>query len=420
MTFALPSTDPLYRLHVYDGLMMNSHRWLLSDQYHRRRQNIHYQSLNQPGIVYGLGVRVIDPPKETSLQERRWLEIQPGIAIDIAGNPIIVEQPVTYGIVAELPRVGSLTVYLFISYLEFEQPQQQPPSPQIRQWIRTDENNAESIREWFQIDEKTKPLNRGKEIELCRIQIEPGRIQIAKPDNVFNPGVNQLDFRYRPVAQSRPQTEVKVAQLQQGANFSGTSTSPFNHDGNQENIACLIQALSALYPALQGARDIAQVTLWRPETLRDCTLLHLTDWELSNLDEAALSALTDFVKQGSMILVEVGDRSLLQTIQDIITTKLEISLQSWQDFSPNPLLQTLRTQPFTFAALPQISQQSIEVWIGQGVVLVMGELSNAWGLGDGLSLDRNTIRTAQEFGVNIFQLACQRWHMSQLHRDPAE
>lgn len=418
MTFALPSTDPLYRLHVYDGLMMNSHRWLLSDQYHRRRQNIHYQSLNQPGIVYGLGVREIDPPEEASLQAKRWLEIQPGIAIDIAGNPIIVERPVTYGIVAELPRVGSLTVYLFISYLEFEQPQQQPPSQQIRQWIRTDENNAELIREWFQIDEKTRPLDRGREIELCRIRIEPGNIHLTKPDDVFNPGVNQLDFRYRPVAQSRPQTEIRVAQLQRGSNFSETIASPLNQDRNQENLACLIRSLTALYPALQGSADIAQVTLRLPDALLNYSLLYLTDWELSNLNETALDTLADYVKQGSL-LIEVGDRSNLQTIQDIIATKLKISLQPWRDLSPNPLLQLLRTQPFTFAALPQINQQPIEIWLGQGVVLMLGELSSAWGAGDGLSLDRNDIRTAQEFGINILHLACQRWHLSQLCRDPS-
>ncbi len=65
-TFPPPPINPLQRLHVYDSLMMNSQRWLLDLQYHRNRQNVHYQSLNEPGIVSGLGGNRSLPPQSAS------------------------------------------------------------------------------------------------------------------------------------------------------------------------------------------------------------------------------------------------------------------------------------------------------------------------------------------------------------------
>jgi fatty acid desaturase len=35
--------------------LMNADRWRRAHEYHHERQNIHYQSLNQPGIVCGWG-----------------------------------------------------------------------------------------------------------------------------------------------------------------------------------------------------------------------------------------------------------------------------------------------------------------------------------------------------------------------------
>ena len=49
--FPPPSINSLERLLVRDGLMLNAERWRRSQEYHRQRQNIHYQSLNQPGII---------------------------------------------------------------------------------------------------------------------------------------------------------------------------------------------------------------------------------------------------------------------------------------------------------------------------------------------------------------------------------
>lgn len=56
-----------------------------------------------------MGVRVITAPAEAAAKFRdcRWLEIQPGIAIDLEGNPIVVDpstdklQPARFAIASE-------------------------------------------------------------------------------------------------------------------------------------------------------------------------------------------------------------------------------------------------------------------------------------------------------------------------------
>jgi hypothetical protein len=78
----------------------------------------------------------------------------------------------------------------------------------------------------------------------------------------------------------------------------------------------------------------------------------------------------------------------------------------------------LRTQPFLFAALPTINEQPIQILTGGGIIVVIGNLSSAWGLDEEFSLPRETIRTAQEMGINILHFAWRRRQLTQLlHKD---
>ncbi|MBD2066453.1 hypothetical protein H6F93_02745 [Leptolyngbya sp. FACHB-671] len=386
--FPTPSIDPLTRLHVYDGLMMNADRWLLAEQYHRRRQNVHYQSLHQPGVVCGLGVKQISPPDTAPerFRDRRWLEVQPGIAIDMEGNPIIVDCPLTYRVATESPSTGSVTVYLLISYVE-------PDNPPYQQ-------EAATIQEQFRLDETTKPPS-DRQIELCRIKLQPETVAFKAAKNAFVPEANELDFRYRNQAQAKPQGLVQVAVLQDGDSEFGNRIS---------DLLYLLQSLEALYPSLQGI-PVELPQLRSP--LLPFDLLYLTGWQLLNFNIGALELLRRGLEAGSTVLVEVSDRSVnLDHVQSTLQ-QLQPSLHSWKNFGQNPSLRILKTQPFLFSALP-ISQQPMQLWAGNGVVLVAGELSRAWGLNENLNFARHEIRTAQELGINILNFAWRRQQLMQL------
>ncbi|BAZ50292.1 hypothetical protein NIES4103_29080 [Nostoc sp. NIES-4103] len=386
-SYPAPSINPLQRLHVYNSLMMNAERWQLAHEYHRHRQNVHYQSLNEPGIVCGLGVRVIAPPDEAParFRDQRWLEIQPGIAIDVEGNPIIVDPSIDrkFRIATAVPTTGIITVYLVVSYVEPQNPGQRYTS--------------DLIREWFRFDEKTTPPTE-KEVELCRIQLQPHTVAILNPQDALFPNIGELDLCYRTQAKARPQAVVSMATL-------------FNtSDRTYYNLSYFRKSVESLYPALQVAAPIAQISLQSEPTEYD--LIYLTAWQALNLEPQQLDICQQYLQTGGVILIEVPTDSTMLTgdIKNQIAYHFGISLQSWQELSRT---HPLRTQPFLFAALPRINEQSLQILNAGGIVLVEGDLSAAWGLDDHLTLARNDIRTAQELGINILSLALQRRQMQQ-------
>jgi hypothetical protein len=80
----------------------------------------------------------------------------------------------------------------------------------------------------------------------------------------------------------------------------------------------------------------------------------------------------------------------------------------------------LRTQPFLFSALPTVNGQALKILAGGGIVIFIGNLSAAWGLDEKLSLGRETIRTAQEMGINILHYARTRRKLTQLQKAKEE
>lgn len=406
--------DPLQRLHVYDGLMMNARRWRLTDDYHRKRQNLQYQALNQPGIVCGLGVRLIDAPEETEarFRDRRWLEIQPGFAIDAVGNPIIVDPitPRTFRIYPT-PRSGeSLIVYVVVSYSE-------PTEPAVP--------NVELLREWFRFDQITHPPD-GRQIELCRIHLK-GTVELAPPANLFFPQVNQLDLRYRQQAKARPHTIVRVAQLKPIGFDESSDLSLYDfYQRSLENLSALVAAIASLHPAWEGDLAVPQLPTTDP-TIAHYDLLYLADASaLLQVSSAELVALKRYLQTGGLLLLErrfETDRSVAEILahcEQILpdtknfaetqTTTNRPEFATWDDL---PRQHPLSRSPFLFGLLPTIGNQSLQLYTCGGIVLLDGSLSAAWGLAENPFLDRAEIRTAQEFGLNLLHYALSRRQMTQ-------
>ena len=100
-----------------------------------------YQSLYLPGIVKGLDVRAITT-QEVSTVDRDLMSIviQPGIAIDYRGNPIIVDKPLLFQIKTELKKFDFGSVYIVAKYRDPDELEGQ--------------QSGEFVRETFRIDEK--------------------------------------------------------------------------------------------------------------------------------------------------------------------------------------------------------------------------------------------------------------------------
>jgi hypothetical protein len=467
-----PNIKPLNRLHVSDGLLIDADRWRLAHDYHRHRQNAHFQSLNQPGIVSDMGVRLIEPPNDIPSQyrDKRWVQVQPGIAIDLFGNLIVIPDRIDFRITSAALMGKPLMVYLVVSYVD--------PDGLVRE----ENGTGDIVTESFRIDEKNSPPAEW-EVELCRILLQPGEVELSTALDPWFPGVNHLDLRYRPQANARTQAVVRLAQVVKNTPEDAQIYA---------NLAYLSQAIAGLYPLWQGFNEIGQFTLNSPSEINDLItydILYLKTQPSLSLSPGEFDSLRQYIDMGGVLLVEASIKGskveelmgLHHQLQEAIA-RLEVSLNlpidpnespgktaagSRDEYLANHLeiknslaeelisikralseeintlssafkkfahdlgipledLDTLsrnhplRTQPFLFSALPTVNGQSLKILAGGGIVIFIGNLSAAWGLDEKLSLGRETIRTAQEMGINILHYARTRRKLTQLQKAKEE
>lgn len=389
--FPTPTIAAMQRQQVKDGLLLNAERWQRAHDYHHKRQNLHYQALNQPGIVCGLGVHVIEPPEDVTseFRDHRWVQIQPGMAIDLEGNLIIVPHVLNFRIATALKETEPVTVYLVAQYRD---PTQLEDSLQ-----------AEVVQETFRIDERSCPPG-PLDVELGRVLLVNQAPLVSTPADVFFPGYGELDLRYRRYAQARPQGLVRVAQI----NHEDDACSQ-----NFFNLAYLLRTVENLYPALQGGEGVEQVS-W-DDDLRPYELLYLTGQTRLSMTSHQLSQLAYFLAAGGTLLIDApcDAADLIQSAQ-ILAQKLEMPLKSIREARRD---HPLRTTPFLFSALPMGEQRRVQLLSGGGIILSIGNVAELWGLDEGLRRSRTALREAQELGINILHFAWKRKQMIQLHRE---
>jgi hypothetical protein len=428
-----PRLETFERLHISDGMAIDADRWQQAHRYHRQRQNFHYQALQQPGIVKGLGVTVVaDQP------DGRVLQIQPGIAIDVEGNPIIVKQPEEFRIMSEAPEGQSLMVHIAVNYVDPDD-LRHPPT-------------QHTVVENFRIVEKLH-LD-PHDVELCRIALLPSATQIQVPLNVFSPGPNQLDFRGRRSPRPYFQGQVQVGQI--------IRDRPADIAIGQ-GLTDLLRSLDGLYPALNGSPSIKTFPakgLGQHDAL-DCHLIYVSYEILKTLPNPALQQLQTYLAQGGVLLVgadfaevnlldwlDLGqelqsgltearrDVDLLAQMGQQLQTEIAANQQAIQhqlaeleqplqaiapqlglDLSGSGELDhdhPLRWQPFTFSQWPKRQGHTIYLKNWGGLVWMVGDLSRSWGRNAQPDLPRDALRSAQEWGINLLSFAVQRqqWHQA--------
>lgn len=426
---------------------MNAQRWRLAHRYHQHRQNLQYQLLGQPGIVFGLGVRAIAPPEtvKAEYRDRRWLEVQAGIAIDLFGNLIVVPTPVSFRLASENRTSAPLAIYFVVRYVD--------PEELSRRL------SGDLVKETFRLDEKSSPPD-PSEIELCRVLLPPAgenapsTAELSVATDVFHPTYHHLNLLHRPQARSRPQVLVSIGQLIL-SDPSETSQQDFS------NLTYLLQSLDALTSQISGVDEPvpipfnAQLSL---EQLLYYDLLFLKASPAFSPSEEELATLKAYLEAGGVLLVEPdlagtnipqlialqreietaiaqasSDRELTKYIQDLeielealqsdlsrkieelsqplrsLAQELETPLQALEQYNPPHLIQT---QPFLFSTLPTLEGQPLKLFVGGGIVVAIGSLSSAWGVER--PLPRETIRTAQELGINLLHFAWRRRRLTQL------
>jgi hypothetical protein len=404
-SFPPPPIQPVEQFHVKDGLLINAERWRRAHGYHQQQQSMLYQSLNQPGIVTGLGIHLITAPEDVppKYRDQRWLELQPGLAIDLAGNLIVVPHPVVYRIVAgETPAAEPLTVYLTVSHVD-------PKSLDRRE-------QSEILQETFRIDESTQAPT-GRELEVCRVLLQPGAVELQRPPDVLSPQINQIDLRFRLQAKARPQAMAQVALVHPlNQNLSPTTAMTQRYLANFD---ALLDSLEGLYPAL-GREAVGQVCLSDSQVtpglnpVSNYNLLFAYHATALALEPSEIEMIRTHIEVGGIFVVEAGaDAPRPFEFINHLSDRLNISLENINNL---PELHPIKRKPFLFSDLPTFSNQKIQILSGAGVVVLLGDLSSFWGGGGNqdLAIPRADLRAAQELGINLLYFASQRKSLSQL------
>jgi hypothetical protein len=389
--FPPPQIQPLERLHPSDGLLINAERWRKAHEYHRQRQNTQYQSLNQPGIVWGLGVRPIPAPQgaDAKYRDGRWVQIQPGIAIDINGNLIVVPQPFNYPLDLEVVGSEPLTIYLVVNYIDPDQ---------LREKQQRD--IVQERYDFIQRNYKPDP----SEIEICRIILAPGQKTITQPADVFSPRLNDINLLYRRQAYARPQALLRMANIQHG--------DP-EYSRNFRNLDFLLQSVEALYPPLRGADEVYDVPL--SGNIQEYDLLYYTGKQSLSLNTAEFESLKNYLNLGGTLLIDAPfDAEGLSSSTQALAQQLGTPLKAFTELKK---LHPLRIKPFLFGSLPNVGQQFIKLYLGGGIILIEGDLGALWGTDKNPDLPRLIIRTAQELGINILHYAWKRRQMIGLQQE---
>lgn len=376
--FPLPALRPLTQLNVQDDLRINAERWELAHQYHQQRQNIHYQALWQPGIVYGLGVRLIDPPPGRDPQFQSWIQVQPGFAIDGEGNPIVVGEQKDRTFPMTLPTLtpGIQTLYIVVRHVD-------PKYLELS-------NSTDRLEEQFRFDQRVNQLE-PRDIELCRIRLSPEQQCLSMPERVSQPGLGQLDLNHRRFAKLRSQRSFTLGLLPRQAHYSRA-------------INLLLQATQVLYRDLHGQLQLLPTI--DVETLAGLDALclegtSLIAWHQS--EEPQQSQLFQAIRAYGGNLIIVTDQ-LDQALQNALK-RLRRNLDLKPIVPPHPITQ----RPFLFGQLPELTDGGT-LWIDQRIIVLPSAIIQYW---EGKAASRQDIRTWHELGINLLH---DIWHNSHLRK----
>jgi hypothetical protein len=170
MTEVMPH---LRRVNPIAGMMIDVETWRTAHDYHRDYARLHHRALHGLGIVTGLDVVV---GKSVNA-----LLIQPGVAIDPAGNFVIVDQEQVY-------RLSSRARGMVYIVLRYRDAPAEPGAAEAATQTR--------VLESFLIEERTLPPA-DNDVELARIDFDPQRAAVQPAADQNHPGLNEVDARFR-------------------------------------------------------------------------------------------------------------------------------------------------------------------------------------------------------------------------------
>ncbi len=345
---------PKTQIKPYDGMSVTADVWAQAHEEHRQAERAHNASFHGSGIVNGLEVVANDPPDQ-------YVFVSPGVAVDSAGNTIVVSEPVAY----DFGALAEGTLFLLLGHGERE--------------ISGVQKEVRYIQNEFVIAARSNMPKRPA-VELARVTLSEPKAPVKNAANPAHPETEELDLRFRTLIGAEPKQFVRVA---------------------------LCGAGDELPHAARGwrflARECQRETPYQlvidydvPLTteLKDYDLVYWGGKGAFKINSDGVMALREYLDQEKQLIIEALDEAAQEPCQALIK-------KLGRELHPLTESDSVLVEPFLFDVPPEGSHGS-HVLLGQQVIYSAAGYSLSWsGKIDGEKTPRAKIRSAHEWGVNM-------------------
>ncbi|HPH97431.1 MAG TPA: DUF4159 domain-containing protein [Anaerolineaceae bacterium] len=350
---------PIRRLKPVDGMAVTADTWEEAHAFHRHHQRFHMLSQHGWGIVSGLSVIASDPPDSSVF-------ISPGVAVDAAGQTIVLPQPVAYDIGNDLEGL----IYIYISFSESKPRSDNPNQSSAPHHVSTE----------FSISAKT--TFSPQLVELARVRRSSRSEPITNAVDSRSASKNEINLLHRRELPVLKEASLAIAYL--GKIKAKRWASAFQSLA-QPDWLLTIDDDAAVAPGIENN-----------------TLVCLVSKGKFELNPGQINGLANYVRKGhGTLLMDCLDGDSFDAAKSIFTA----AEFTFQNIPPrHPLLQS----PYLFA-VPPAGYQNGETLIADGIILTGSAPGLLW---QGETAEnpptREQIRAAQEWGQNILQFALKR------------
>jgi hypothetical protein len=382
---------PFQRIKPYDGMVVTSDVWDEAHTYHRQQQRYHNLLNHEPGILIGLEVIASDPPDSA-------VYIQPGIALDAAGQVIVLPEALAFDLGA---AQGPL--YLVLSYDE-----SQPKADEIGTPVEDASDVKLLVHAQFGLEAVGIPPDLASMyVELARINRQGTEAPLTNADDQIHPALNQIDLRFRRNVGGAAQPAVRLAVCYMGQ----TSKEEARRHGVGADV-------------LARTLRRAQQPVWVDDAvglagtdLSAYTLMYLVAQGEFQLTPDEMNSLYIYLRSGGTLLIESCRKATASGSADPVF--LDMLSSFGITLTALPADHVLLSEPNFFAALPIGFETNgvPNLKVGEGVIMSSCDYGCLWqGERRGQAASREEIRAAHEWGNNIIAYAAAR--RAQANRAP--
>jgi hypothetical protein len=374
-TSDLLKSFPTQRLQPVDGMAVTAEVWGEAHDYHRHQMRLHALLGHGSGIVTGLEVIASDPPDN-------GVFILPGMAVDAAGNTIVLPQPLSF----DVGRAEGL-FHILLSYGEGR--------PQPRS-TSTEDGTVYYIQSQFAVEASAK-LPETPGVELARIRRQGRGAPIQNAQDSPHPAPNQIDLRYRNVIGAAAPASATIA-------VCYADKAPSEHHGR--GAGQLARFLRSPFGGQQRVWADDDVPL--TQDLDGYNLVYLVAHSAFRLEVDEMNRLYMYLWRGGTVFIESCRREAegLASPPDGAFADMLGSLGI--TLEPLPAAHRLLSEQTLFGSLPAGYETSAApgLQIGGGVILSTNDYGCLWqGERRGGPAQREEIRSALEWGANLLAYA---------------